>query len=111
VFPGTDDYPYTAYSGTFPVGPGGGESVEDVTPERIEEVLHFWGISPEGYGSQDFFAVVRLADGQHAVSEAWADTTGWDCRGDAWWKVGPTYESVLAELSEENRARLSEATP
>jgi hypothetical protein len=93
------------YSGTFAVGPGAIKA-EDVTPERIAEVLHFWAESPEGYGSVDFFAVVRLTDGQYAVSEAWADTTGWGCQADAWWKVGPTRESVVAELSDVNRARL-----
>ncbi|WP_242890157.1 hypothetical protein [Actinomadura litoris] len=105
VFPGANG---GDYSGTYPVGPGGTE-VEDVTPERITEVLHFWAESPEGFGSQDFFAVARLTDGQYAVSEAYADTTGWGCQADAWWKVGPTYESVIAELSESNRARLDES--
>jgi hypothetical protein len=112
VFPGTDDLHSGDYSGTYAVGPGG-PSVADVTAERIAEVLHLWAESPEGYGSQDFFAVARLADGQFAVSEAWADTTGWGCQADAWWKVGPTYESVLAELSEVNRKRVQagEAQP
>lgn len=100
VFPGGCDY-----SGTNPVGPGAGD-VEDVTAERIEAVLCWYAESPDGYGSVDFFAVVRLIDGQYAVSEAWADTTGWGCRADAWWKVGPTYDSVIAELSEVNRKRL-----
>lgn len=106
VFPRTDENRNSGdYSGTYPVGPGG-DRIDDVTPDRIAEVLHFWAESPEGYGSVDFFAVVRLTDGQYAVSEAWADTTGWGCQADAWWKVGPTYESVIAELSEPNRARL-----
>lgn len=106
VFPGTGEHGNSGdYSGTYPVGPGG-DRIKDVTPERITEVLHFWAESPDGYGSVDFFAVVRLTDGQFAVSEAWADTTGWGCQADAWWKVGPTYESVIAELSESNRSQL-----
>ncbi|WUI02066.1 hypothetical protein OHR68_09750 [Spirillospora sp. NBC_00431] len=96
------------YSGTYPVGPGG-DRIDDITPERIAEVLHLWAESWEGYGDVNFFAVVRLTDGQYAVSEAWADTTGWGCQADAWWKAGPTYESVIAELSAENRKRLDES--
>lgn len=90
------------YSGTYEVGPAGVE-VDDVTPERIAKVLHWHAHSPDGYGSVDFYAVVRLTDGQYAVSEAWADTTGWGCQADAWWKVGPSEASVLMELSPENR--------
>jgi len=96
------------YSGTFDVGLGGAR-IEDVTAEAIGEVVHFWAVSYDGYGDVDFFAVVKLTDGRYAVSEAWADTTGWGCQADAWWKVGPTLDSVLAELSEANRKHLAES--
>lgn len=72
--------------------------------EQVAEVIWLTADSPEGYGSKDFAALVRLSDGQFAMCEAWADTTGWDCRSDAIWKIGPTLESVKAELSETNRA-------
>jgi hypothetical protein len=106
VFPATEErYTSGDYSGTFEVGPGG-KRLEDVTAERIAEVLHWYAIDTDG---PEFFAVVRLTDGQHAVSEAWADNTGWGCHADAWWKVGPTYESVMAELSEVNRQKIAQA--
>ena len=101
-----DTWSGSHYGGTYPVGPGGGEPLEDMSAERIAKVLHYYEESPEGYADVDFFTVVRLTDGQYAVSEAWADTSGFDCQGDAWWKVGPTYESVMAELSEVNRERV-----
>lgn len=108
-----DTWSGSHYTGTWPVGPGGGAPLDDMSAERIAEVLHLYADSPEGFADIDFFAVVRLTDGQHAVSEAWADTTGFDCQGDSWWKVGPTYASVIAELSEVNRKRIAdgEATP
>lgn len=99
------------YSGTFEAGNPASSPIADMTADRIAEVIHFHAYSPEGYGSVDFFAIVKTTDGHFAVSEAWADTTGWGCRADAWWKVGPTYESVMAELSEENRRRLQDSTP
>lgn len=96
------------YTGTWPVGPGGSEPLDDVSAERIAEVIHWDAVSHDGYADIDLYAVVRLTDGQYAVCEAWADTTGFDCQGDAWWKVGPSLESVLAELSEVNRKRITD---
>lgn len=108
TFPGGSDY-----SGTFAAGDLTGARIDDVTAERISEVLAWHAHSPEGYGSVDFWAVVRLTDGQVAVSEAWADTTGWGCQADAWWKTSPTLKGALAELSKENRsaARTALRTP
>ncbi len=107
-----DEWSYSRsdnYSGTFRAGDLTGERIEDVTPGRIAEVVQWHAESPEGYGSVDFWALVKLTDGQYAVCEAWADTTGWGCRADAWWKAG-TYEQCVAELSEQNRRQL-EARP
>ena len=75
--------------------------------ENVTEVIWFFADSPERYGSKDFAALVKLADGQFAMCEAWADTTGWDCRSDAIWKIGPTLDSVKAELSDVNRDKVS----
>jgi hypothetical protein len=74
-----------------------------MTAERIKRVLWITADSPEGYGSVDMACVAELEDGTFAIGEAWADTTGWGCRDDATWKVGPDIASVLAELSPENR--------
>lgn len=74
-----------------------------MTAERIKRVLWIIADSPEGYGSVDMACVVELNDGTYAMGEAWADTTGWGCRDDATWKVGPDIPSVLTELSPENR--------
>lgn len=81
----------------------GGEPAEPVTADRIAEILHWHGSSPEGGGSKDFYAVVRLTDGTFAVSEAWADYTGWGCQDDAWWRVADTLQGALGELSQSNR--------
>lgn len=105
VFPNRADDKYGNsgdYRGTFRAGRVEAEQIEDVTAGRIAEVVQWHAESPDGYGSVDFWALVRLTDSQYAVSEAWADTTGWGCRADAWWKVG-TREQCLAELSPENR--------
>lgn len=79
-----------------------------VTAERIKAVLWLTADSPEGYGSVDMACIVQLEDG-YAMGEAWADTTGWDCRSGVTWKAGPDLESVLAELSEANREAAREA--
>lgn len=80
-----------------------------MTAERIKRVLWIDADSPEGYGSVDMACVAELEDGTFAIGEAWADTTGWGCRDDAWWKVGPDLEAVLAELSDVNRGKASAA--
>jgi hypothetical protein len=89
------------YSGTFVAGTLTGERTEDVTAERIAEIVYFHGHDNDG---RDFGCIARLNDGQWAYSEAWTDYTGWGCQADAWWKVGPTLESVVAVMSEERRA-------
>ena len=106
VFPGAGG----DYSGTYRAGDLSGERIEDVTAERIALVLAWHADSPEGYASLDFWTVVMLTDGQFAVSEAWADTTGWGCQAGAWWKVG-TYDQCVAELSEPNRKQLLAMRP
>ena len=95
------------YIGTTEVGIGG-KALDDMTAAQIMRVIHFHAVSIEGYGDCEFFAIAELLDGSFAVSEAWTDTTGWGCQANAWWKVGPTYESALAELSEENRRRIAD---
>ena len=74
-----------------------------MTAARIKRVPWIAAESPEGYGSVDMACLAELDDGTFAICEAWADTTGWGCRDDATWKVGPDVESVLAELSPVNR--------
>lgn len=95
------------YSGTTAAGDLTGKPIEDMTAERIASFVHIWAESPEGGGSVNFACIVRLTDDAWAVSEAWADYTGWGCQANAWWKVGPTYESVMAELSQSNRDRFA----
>lgn len=77
----------------------------EMTPERIKRVAWLWAESPEGYGSVDMACLAELVDGTYAMCEAWADTTGWDCRSGVTWKVGASMEAVTQELSESNRDR------
>ncbi len=110
TFPATEGGPFGTsgdYSGTFAAGDLSSTRIEDVTPDRLAEVIDFYGAAPGG--ELEFCAVARLTDGSYACSEAWADFTGWGCEANAYWKVGPTYESVLAELSKENRNKIGVA--
>lgn len=71
------------------------------------ELLHQYNVSPEGYGSQDFCGIYKLANGEYWAFDGWTDTTGWGCREDVTW-YGPR-KSVLGAaslLSQEHRRAL-----
>lgn len=106
VFPGTDDgWSGGDYSGTYSVHDS--SKVADVTPERISRVVAWEGHSPEGGGSVDFIALVRLTDRTWAACTAWADYTGWGCQANAQWKWGRTKRAVIEQgLDREGRKRL-----
>lgn len=87
---------YTAYSGAFSVLDFS-RRVDDITEDRIARVDLWFGESPEGYGSQDFVALVELTDGAWAACMAWADTTGWGCQDGVEWKVGPDRQLVIEQ--------------
>jgi hypothetical protein len=74
-----------------------------MTWERIRDVIWLTADSIEGYSSVDMACVVTLTDGSCAICEAWCDTTGWGCRDGVTWKVGPTLETVVSELSPDYR--------
>ncbi len=84
---------YAAKSG--PAGP--------LQESDIAEVLWFHADSPEGWASKDFAALVLLEDGWYAICEAWADTSGWDCRSEVTWKIAYTLEEALQEFTPPNR--------
>lgn len=73
------------------------------SPEDVKAVLWMGATSPEGYASVDFTGIFALNDGQYAMCWAGCDTTGWDCRGSVYWKIGPTLESVYNEIPEYDR--------
>ena len=47
-----------------------------IAEEMIGDVLFARQISPDGYGSGDGLAIVRLTDGRLAVASEWSDTSG-----------------------------------
>lgn len=65
-----------------------------ITADDIEEVEAWCGTSPDGWGSVDIVALLRLTDGQHAALIAWADTTGWGCQDEVEWTIG-TRDAVI----------------
>lgn len=76
-----------------------------VTKEEAN-VLYEYAISPEGYSSVECALVVEQESKYWSV-DAWADTTGWDCRSGVNW-YGP-YDSVMGavnQLSQEHRRAL-----
>jgi len=74
-----------------------------MTEDRIRDVVWLTADSIEGYASVDMACVVTLIDGTFAICEAWCDTTGWDCGSGVTWKVAPTLEAVISELSPDYR--------
>lgn len=105
LFPSADGWNDRS-STTFAAGVGGAQ-LDPVMPEDVLAVVAHHGISPEGYGSIDLWAIVQLQDGRYGMVEAWADTTGWGCQDGVVWKVCTSYDQAVSELSEVNRRELA----
>jgi hypothetical protein len=57
-------------------------TVQEWALDDLDEILRSHVESPEGYGSVELSAVVRLKDGRWGTACGWADTTGWGCQCD-----------------------------
>lgn len=84
-----------------------------IRKDEVEEIVHEWSDSPEGWGSEDVMMVLRMKDGRWCYVEAWCDTTGWDCRagGEAYF-ASSEEELVRTKLTQIARRTLGyEETP
>jgi hypothetical protein len=78
----------------------------EITLDRLVSVEAFYAESPEGWGSQNVFALVELTDGWATII-AWCDTTGWDCQSGGDWRWAATREEAIRNgLGNEERAAL-----
>lgn len=76
-------------------------------PALIAEVEHFEAVSPDGWSSREFLAIIRLLDGSYVVVSSWCDTTGWDCRsGGAFTRHPDREHAERFGLDDEQRGRL-----
>ena len=84
--------------------PFDGLTVDDIR----EATWHGYDVSsPEGWASVDLVALGETTDGRWIAVEAWADTSGWDCRSGADWFVHPDRGHVIAQgLTERGRGIL-----
>lgn len=101
-----------AYESTLAID--GGPQVEDVTAERIATVHAFYAAPQEGAGwaETDVALLAELTDGTWATCVAWRDSSGWDCRSGANWRVAPTRELAISQgLDKAARAFLGLALP
>lgn len=81
-------------------------------PGHIVEITHLWATSPEGYGSTDIAFLARLHDDRWTTCVAWSDTSGFDCRGAADWRIfGDREQAISQGLDKESRTHLGLSLP
>lgn len=76
-------------------------------PDQIVEITDLWAESPEGFGSVNLALVAQVSHGGWATCVAWADTTGFGCRGQVDWRINATREAAISQgLDRESRRHL-----
>lgn len=70
----------------------------------VEEVLLHKGESPEGGGSIELEAMLRMKDGTFTTIDAWADYTGWGCQDSVQYRTHRSQgEAYMLGLSDRGR--------